>query len=107
MQKLLLLTLLTLTSLKAEEVDPEELSAIYTEAIWFVVVFGAMAIVSFIYSSRHAKQYGQKQAPDVAEKKALAAEETRQREERLNTLSKLVKDGVLREKEFQILRASL
>ena len=107
MQKWLSLSLITLTSLGAEEVDPERLSAIYTEAIWFVVVFGTMAIISYIYSSRHAKQYTQKQAPDVAQKKVLAAEVVKQREERLDELSKLVKDGLLKEDEFQILRANI
>ena len=107
MQKWLLLSLLTLTSLRAEEVNPEQLSAIYTEAIWFVVVFGTMAIISYIYSSRHAKQYTAKQASDVTQKKALAAEKAHQREKRLDELSTLVKDGLLKEEEFQILRANI
>ena len=107
MLKLLLLSLLTITSLKAEGIDPEELNAIYTEAIWFVIVFGTMAIISFIYSSRHAKKYTQKQAGDVAQKKVLAAERTKQREERLNALSKLLKDGLLKEEEFEILRKNI
>jgi hypothetical protein len=107
MQKWLSLSLITLTSLGAEEVDPEQLSAIYTEAIWFVVVFGTMAIISYIYSSRHAKQYTQKQAPDVAQKKVLAAEVAKQKEERLDELSKLVDDGLLKEEEFLILRKNI
>jgi hypothetical protein len=64
MQKWLSLSLITLTSLGAEEVDPEQLSAIYTEAIWFVV-------------------------------------------ERLDELSKLVDDGLLKEEEFLILRKNI
>ena len=104
MHKWLLLPLLTLTSLSAEEVDSEQLNAIYTEAIWFVVIFGAMGIISFIYSNRHAKQYTQKQADTIAQNKSLAAEQVKQRENRLDELAKLVKDGLLTEKELRILR---
>lgn len=113
MQKWLLLPLLLLTSLQAKGLDPQQLSDIYTEAIWFVAVFGAMAIFSFIYSRRHAKEYTQKQASDVAEEKTLAAEQTKQtkqtkqREERLDELLELVKEGLLKEEEFQILRSNI
>jgi uncharacterized membrane protein len=107
MLKWLLLSLLSLTSLRAEGIDPEKLSGIYTEAILFVAVFGTMAIISFIYSSRHARKYTEKQASAVAQKKALAAEQTDQREERLQQLSALVKEGLLKEEEFQILRTNI
>lgn len=107
MHKWLLLPLLTSTLLCAEEVNPEQLNAIYTEAIWFVVIFGTMGIISFIYSSRHAKQYTKDQADNITQKKALSVELTKQRNERINALSELVKDGLLTEEEFLILRANL
>ena len=107
MQKWLLLPFMTFTALLAKEVAPEELTAIYTEAIWFVVVFGVMGIVSYIYSSRHAKQYTEDQADKVALDKLLASKEVQQRDERLLELSKLVDDGVLKEEEFRILRANI
>ena len=107
MMKYLLLPLLILTSLKAEGGNPAELNAIYTEAIWFIVVFGTMAIISFIVSKRHAKQHVHKHTDDIAQKKALAAEQKRQKEDRLTELSKLVDDGLLREEEFQILRKNI
>ncbi len=107
MLKQLLFSLLPFISLHAKEVDPQQMNAIYTEAIWFVVVFGVMGIISYIYSSRHAKQYTYDQADKVALDKLLASEQVKQREERLDELSKLVDDGLLSEEEFQILRANL
>ena len=107
MLKRLLLSILTLTSLKAEGIDPDELNAIYTEAIWFIVIFGTMAVISFIYSNRHAKQYTQKQAATLAKEKALTSERTKQKENRLEELSKLVKNGLLKEEEFKILRKNI
>lgn len=107
MQKWLLLSLLTLTSLSAEEVDPENLNAIYTEAIFFLIVFGVMGIVSYIYSNRHAKQYTKDQAGKVVQEKTLEAEKTKKREKRLAALSKLVEEGILKDEEFQILRRNL
>ncbi len=106
MQKWLLL-LITLTALQAEEIAPEQLDAIYTEAIWFVIVFGVMGLVSYIYSSRHAAQYTKEQADNIAKKKALSSERTKQQEKRINELSELCKDGLLTEEEFRILRANL
>ena len=107
MQKWLLIPFITFTALQAKEVAPEEFDAIYTEAIWFVLVFGVMGIVSYIYSSRHAVQYTKDQADNIALDKLLASEEVQRRDERLLELSKLVEDGVLKEEEFRILRASL
>ena len=107
MQKWLLIPFITFTALQAKEVAPEELDAIYTEAIWFVAVFGVMAIISIIYSSRHAAQYTKDQAENIAEKKALSIEHTKQKEKRINELSELHKDGLLTQEEFLILRANL
>lgn len=107
MMKWLLLPLLILTSLEAEDIDPDKLSEIYTQGIWFVALFTVMSIISFIVSKRHAKQHTKEQADNIAKKKALAAEQKRQKEDRLTELSKLVKDGLLTEEEFLILRANL
>jgi len=107
MQKWLFIPFMTLAALQAKEVAPEELTAIYTEAIWFVVVFGVMGIVSYIYSSRHAKQYTKDQAENISEKKALSIERTKEKEKRINELSELHKDGLLTQEEFFILRANL
>ncbi len=107
MTRWLLLPLLILTSLQAEDIDPDKLSEIYTEGIWFVALFTVMSIISFIVSKRHAKQHTQKHTDDIAQKKALAAEQERQKEDRLTELSKLVDDGLLREEEFEILRKNM
>jgi len=107
MQKWLLLPFMTFTALQAKEVAAEQLTAIYTEAIWFVVVFGVMGIVSYIYSSRHALQYTKDQAEKVAQDKALATTQVQKKEERLLALSKLVDEGLLKKEELQILRANI
>ena len=107
MQKWLLLPLLTLASLNAEEATSEQLNAIYTEAIWFVVVFGTMGIVSYIYSSRHAKQYTEKEASNVAQKKARATEQKSLKEKRIEELTELHNDGLLTKEELKILRANI
>jgi len=107
MQKWLLLLLLTLASLNAEEATSEQLNAIYTEAIWFVVVFGTMGIVSYIYSSRHAKQYTEKEASNVAQKKARATEQKSLKEKRIEELTELHNDGLLTQEELKILRANI
>ena len=107
MMKWLLLPLLILTSLQAEDIDPDKFSEIYIQGILFVALFTVMSIISFIVSKRHAKQHVQKHTDDIAQKKALAAEQERQKEDRLTELSKLVDDGLLREEEFQILRKNI
>ena len=107
MLKQLSLSILTITSLSAQEANPEELNAIYLEAVLFIAVFGVMGIVSYIYSSRHAAQYTKDQAKKVALNKTRVADQAEKREERLSELSKLLKDGVIKEDEFKILRANI
>ncbi|MGB5965160.1 MAG: hypothetical protein WBF77_06660 [Sulfurimonadaceae bacterium] len=118
MVKWLLLPLLTLTSLEAEGIDPDKLSEIYTEGIWFVAVFAVMSIISYIVSKRHAKQYTQKQrsakqrVPQAVNRtdKPITTDQTgttANKADRLAELSKLVDDGLLREEEFQLLRKNI
>ena len=118
MMKWLLLPLLTLTSLGAEDIDPDKLSEIYTEGIWFVVLFAVMSIISFIVSKRHAKQHAQKlhsakqRAPQAVNEtdKPITDDQTAttaDKIDRLAELSKLVDDGLLKEEEFQILRKNI
>ncbi len=114
----LLLSLLTLTSLQAEGIDQESLGDIYTEAIWFVAVFALMSIISFVVSRKHAKEYAQKnpspkqsspEKPDEpAEEISANPTDTGKNEiDRLTELSKMLKDGLLSEEEFQILSKSM
>ena len=98
LKKIIILSSLIATSLFAQEASQEQLNNIYQEAILFVVIFGLMGLVSYIYSSRHAKQY----VP-----KGLTQEEIEERafrENRVQKLSKLFDEKVLLEDEFLILK---
>ena len=118
MMKWLFPALMVLTSLRADAIDPDDLSNIYTEAVLFVAVFALMSIISFIISRKHARQYDQKNpfskqsSPEKPEEPAEeisadpAAADTNEIE-RLVELSKLLKDGLLTKEEFQILKQKL
>lgn len=102
-------------SLHAEAIEPEALNDIYVEAVLFVTVFAVMSIISFIISKRHAREYvGEETPPEedslvpVNEKENIEyvdmADDKRQR---LNELTKMLKERVLSEAEFRLLRQSL
>jgi len=80
MIKLLLTPLWILSSLyseeieKAQEIDPEVLSSIHTEATLFVIVFALMSIISIIISKKHAKENALK-AKEAKEKQKAQKEE--------------------------------
>jgi len=96
--KFILPTFLSFTPLFAEQATQSELNSIYTEAILFVAIFGVMGIISYIYSSRHAKAYV---APVVKVKKKTVQE---LKDERVAELLHLYKKEVLTEDEFEVLR---
>ncbi len=102
MKKIILFTLLNAVSLLAQEASSEQLNDIYTEAILFVVIFGAMGIISFIYSSRHAKEY----VPSKEELQRIQKEKEERaiRDSRMDSLSLLLKKNLLTQEEFAILR---
>ncbi|MEA3419020.1 MAG: hypothetical protein U9Q90_06430 [Campylobacterota bacterium] len=114
MIKRLLTPLLIFSSLHAEGIDPDELNSIYIEAALFVAVFGLMSIASFIISKKHAEQNALK---ELQEEKAQ--EEVKKRSqmssvecsndisdetERITELSKMLKDGLITDEEFQVLK---
>ncbi len=95
--KWLFLPLLLITSLQAGATSSEDLSSIYMEAVLFIGIFGTMGIVSFFISRKQANKYV-KENPVIKEK-PLSELETRMLE-----LTKLLKNGILTEEEFQILK---
>ncbi len=98
MLKFILPTLLSFTPIFAAEATQSELNSIYTEAILFVAVFGTMGVISYIYSSRHAKAYV---APVVKIKKKTEQE---LKDERIAELLHLFKKEVLTQEEFDVLK---
>ena len=98
MIKLIIFTLLLKTFLFAAVVTQSQQNSIYLEAILFVVVFGTMGIISYIYSSRHAKAYKSKKVP--AEEEVV---EEIVNVDRISELSEMLKNGILTREEFELL----
>ena len=103
MKNIILFTLLTTVSLLAQDASDEQLQSIYTEAILFVAIFGAMGIISFIYSSRHAKAYVPSQ--EELERIEQVREKKRLKEIRVSELSNLLQNETLTQEEFTILES--
>lgn len=100
MIKLILLTLLLFSSLFAGEMTQSELNDIYLEAVLFVAVFGTMGIISYVISSKHAKEY-------KPEKTVVETNPKSTKIDRITELLKIHKDGLLSKKEFEILKKYL
>ena len=102
MKNIILFTLLTTVSLLAQDASAEQLQSIYTEAILFIAIFGAMGIISFIYSSRHAKAYAP--SGDALQKIEQAREKKSLKEARVRELSDLLQSETLTQEEFNLLQ---
>jgi len=116
-KQLLMLTLLLISSsLHAEGIDPEELNSIYIEAALFVTVFGLMSIASFIISRKHAEQnmlkdLQKKKSQEEAEKRSKTVSSNQPEDssgeiKRVKELSKMLKDGLITDEEFQTLKST-
>ena len=90
-----LIVLLFISSLFAQDATQEQLNDICQEAILFIAIFGVMGIISYTYSSRHAKEYKPTQTP----------EEEKVPFSRTDELYEMLKTKHLREEEFDILKA--
>ena len=88
-----------LASLYAESATKEDLNGIYQEAILFVSIFGVMGIISYIYSTKHAKEYKVKESS--AKTDELVATELVV--DRTLDLTKLLQEELLTQEEFDIL----
>ena len=118
MIKQLLTPLLIFSSLYAEEIeeiqplDPEVVKSLYIESALFVAVFTLMSIVSIIISKKHAAQNllndrekrEKQKAQEEAEKRSQPSFiEDPIEKERVTELSKMLKDGLITDEEFQVL----
>lgn len=116
MAKQLLAPLLIFSYLHAEGIDPEELNSIYIEAVLFVTVFGLMSVASFIISRKHAEQNAlkdlqKKRSQEEVKKNSQAisakhSDDTPKESKRVSELSKMLKDGLITDEEFQTLKST-
>ena len=121
MVKRLLTSLLIFSSLYAEEIeevqplDPEVVQSLYIESALFVAVFILMSVVSIVISKKHAAQNllddRKKREAKAEEEKAQEVQKVSQasllkeskESKRVKELSKMLKDGLITDKEFKIL----
>jgi len=99
MIKITLILLVCTTALFSTEVSQAQLNDIYKEAVLFITVFGIMGIVSYLYSSRHAKAY----TPKEPSKEELLMQKLKAT--RVKELSTLLDEKRLTEGEFDMLKA--
>ncbi|EQB40714.1 hypothetical protein M947_00245 [Sulfurimonas hongkongensis] len=95
MKTFILIFFVLLSSLYATSATQEELTSIYIEAILFVSVFGIMGIISYIYSSKHAKAYKPKKE-EVAKDRIKA--------DRIEELRELLEKELITKVEFELLK---
>lgn len=118
MIKRLITPLLMFTSLYADELeevqplDPEVVKSLYIESVLFVAVFTLMSIISIVISKKHAAQNAladkekkeKQKAQETAEKRSQAGSiEESHETKRVKELSKMLKDGLITDTEFQVL----
>lgn len=121
MIKRLLTPLLIFSSLYAEDIeeiqplDPEVVKSLYIESALFVAVFTLMAVASIIISKKHAaqnllndrKKRAEKKAQEEAEKRSQASSIEEPKEtRRVEELSKMLKEGLITDEEFQVLKTA-
>ncbi len=94
MIKFVIFSLFLNTMLSAIEVTQNQQNSIYMEAVLFIGIFGTMGLVSYIYSSKHAKEY----KPKKVERKETPFDA------RIDELLEMQKKNLLTEKEFELLR---
>ena len=97
MIKFIIYTLIFNTILSAAEVTQSQQNSILMEAALFIGIFGTMGIISYIYSSRHAKAY---KKPEVVAEMIVADATTL---DRISELSEMLEKGILTQKEFELL----
>lgn len=118
MIKRLLTPLLIFSSLYAEEIeevqplDPEVVQSLYIESALFVAVVILMSVISIVISKKHAaqnllddkKKREEKKVQEEAEKRSQPGfiEEPHETK-RVVELSKMLKDGLITDEEFQVL----
>lgn len=91
------------TSLQAD-IPAENLSSIYTEAIIFIAVFGVMSVVSYIVSTKHAREHAIENRAKIDEERLKAKENVSNKKSRFKELSKMQESGLLKEDELNVLK---
>jgi hypothetical protein len=98
--------------------DASNMSAIFNQAILFFTLFGAMSIISYIFSKRSAKKYEVTHPLNIRIKEAreeelvsnflnTSAVKIMGKKATLFELTKELKDGIINEEEFKILKKNL
>lgn len=117
----LLLPIFLFSLAHAKELDANDLGSIYKEAVFFVAVFGVMAIISIIISKKNADKY---EIENPIEERKAAKQKLRDEElknqfkmraldkdgdkiDRLMELSKMLENGIIDEEEFFSLKQSI
>ena len=117
MIKRLLTSLLIFSSLYAEEIEeiqplaPEVVKSLYIESALFVTVVILMSVISIVISKKHAAQNllnGKKKREEKARQETETRSQPNFIEEshetkRVEELSKMLKDGLITDEEFQVL----
>jgi len=87
---------------------PEEtLNSIYIEAALFVLVILIMSIISYVISSKHAKEYAIKNQKNIDAKREAEAEAINAKELRVKELQKMLDDKMITDEEFKMMRKRL
>ena len=95
MKIFILIFFILFSSLYANDVSQEKLNSIYMEAVLFVLVFGVMGIISYIYSSKHAKAYKPKKEEVIKD---------RLKADRIEELRELLQKELITKVEFDLLK---
>ena len=104
--------IITFSTLYAEEIeplDPEVVQSLYIESALFVAVFTLMSIVSIVISKKHAAQNlindrKKREARKAEEELKKSNTEEPKENPRTTELLKMLKDGLITNEEFEILR---
>ncbi len=98
--------------------DANNMSTIYSQAVLFFALFGTMSIISYIFSKKSAKKYEvnyplKKRIEEAREEELVSnflntsAVKIMGKKATLSELSKELKDGIINEEEFKILKRNL
>ena len=105
----ILFTICLVSFLNANEVDT--LNSVYIETILFISSFVIMSIISIILSKRSAEKF---ESENSLKAKTLREEHKKKimilnksNADRVIELSKMLEDGLILEKEFNVLKANL
>ncbi|MBU1657480.1 hypothetical protein KKG72_00295 [bacterium] len=80
------------------------LESIYVEASLFAAVIIFMSVISYVISSRHAKEYTKNNQAKMDDALLKNKESVDNEKKRVEVLSKMLEDGLLEEDEFKLLK---